>query len=86
MIYAVLRRHGLNRLKTRSVEKTMHYEWPCPGDLIHLRHQQARAHWARGGERVHGRGPGMHVKRLGWDYVHLAIDDHSRLAYRRDPS
>jgi len=34
-----------------------------------------------GGHRALGRGPGRCVKGAGWEFVHVAIDDHSRLAY-----
>jgi transposase InsO family protein len=82
-IYAVLRRSGLSRLKTRSVETTMRYEWSRPGDLIHLDIKKLGRIGQGGGKRAHGlsaasRRPG---RGLGWDYVHVAIDDHSRLAY-----
>lgn len=80
-IYAVLRRSGLNRLNTRSIEKTVRYEWPCPGDLIHLDIKKLGRIGQGGGKRVRGRVSGAHFKRLGWDYVHVAIDDHSRVAY-----
>ncbi len=34
-----------------------------------------------GGWRVHGRREEVRGRGLGWDYVHVAIDNHSRLAY-----
>jgi hypothetical protein len=34
-----------------------------------------------GGWRIHGRSQEVRGRRLGWDYVHVAIDDHIRLAY-----
>jgi transposase InsO family protein len=80
-VYSVLRRSGLNRLKTRTTEKAMRYEWPCPGDLIHLDIKKLGRIGQGGGKRFRGRVSGTHFKRLGWDYVHVAIDDHSRLAY-----
>ena len=80
-VYAVLRRVGLNRLKTRTTETVVRYEWPCQGDLIHLDIKKLGRIGQGGGKRVRGPGPGRHFKRLGWDYVHVAVDDHSRLAY-----
>ena len=55
------------------------YEWPAPGDMIHLDIKRlGRFHQA--GHRVHGDrqrcSPGA-----GWEYVHVAVDDHTRLAY-----
>jgi transposase InsO family protein len=80
-IYAVLRRVGLSRLKTRNTETVVRYEWPLPGDLIHLDIKKLGRIGQGGGKRVRGRVSGTHFKGLGWDYVHVAIDDHSRLAY-----
>lgn len=80
-IYSVLRRVGLSRLKTRTAEAVVRYEWPCPGDLVHLDIKKLGRIGQGGGKRVRGPGPGRHFKRLGWDYVHVAIDDHSRLAF-----
>jgi hypothetical protein len=55
------------------------YEWPCPGNLLHmdvkkLGRFQAPGHAVTGGRTR--RSPGA-----GWDYVHSIIDDCSRLAY-----
>jgi transposase InsO family protein len=80
-IYAVLRRFGLSRLKARRTEPVVRYEWAHPGDLVHLDIKKLGRIGEGGGKRVLGPGPGRHFKRLGWDYVHVAIDDHSRLAY-----
>ena len=80
-IYAVLRRAGLGRLKTSCVENATRYEWPSPGDLIHLDIKKLGRIGQGGGKRAHGPGPGRRCRRIGWDYVHIAIDDHSRLAY-----
>jgi transposase InsO family protein len=81
-IYAVLRRCGLSRLKVRDTGPVQRYEWPCPGDLIHMDVKKLGRINPGGGHRAFGRGPGMHYRtKPGWDYVHVAIDDHSRLAY-----
>jgi len=80
-IYSVLRRAGLSRLKTRSAEAAVRYEWPRPGDLVHLDIKKLGRIGQGGGKRAHGPGPGRHFKRLGWDYVHVAVDDHSRVAF-----
>jgi len=80
-IYSVLRRVGLSRLKTRNTETIVRYEWPCPGDLVHLDIKKLGRIGQGGGKRFRGPGPGRNFKRLGWDYVHIAIDDHSRLAF-----
>lgn len=80
-IYAVLRRAGLSRLKLRSAEPVQRYEWPFPGDLVHLDVKKLGRIKDGGGHRIHGRGPGTRQPGIGWDFVHVAIDDHSRLAY-----
>lgn len=80
-IYAVLRRYGVSRLKTREREPVVRYEWPSPGDMVHLDIKKLGRIKPGGGHRAFGRGPGMHHTGMGWDYVHVAIDDHSRLAF-----
>lgn len=77
-IYAVLRRLGLNRLaRLEPRPPVRRYEWPHPGDMLHLDTKKLG--------RIHGIGKrfgGPHEsKARGWDYVHVAVDDHSRLAY-----
>lgn len=79
-IYAVLRRYGLSRLKSRQREPVMRHEWPDPGDMVHLDVKRLGRIPEGGGWRVHGR-PGYRKKGGGWDYVHVAIDDHSRFGY-----
>jgi transposase InsO family protein len=79
-IYAVLRRFGVNRLKARNAEPVIRYEWPEPGDLLHLDVKKLGRVPQGGGHRAHGR-PGYRRGGGGWDFVHVAIDDHSRLAY-----
>lgn len=80
-IYLVLRRCGLNRLKWPSKEPVVRYEYPEPGGLIHFDVKKLGRIAQGGGKRVHPRGPGMHDTGQGWEHVHIAIDDHSRLAY-----
>ena len=79
-IYAVLRRYGLSRLRTKRSEPVIRYEWPEPGDLVHLDVKKLGRIGTGGGKRVLGQGPGRRGG-VGWDFVHVAIDDHSRLAY-----
>lgn len=79
-IYAVLRRLGLNKLsRLESRAPVRRYEWPVAGDMIHLDTKKlGRIHGVghRFSPRGHNRNSG-----IGWDHVHVAIDDHSRLAY-----
>lgn len=78
-IYAVLRRFGINRLKRREEEPVIRYEWPRPGDLLHLDEKIGRIPKG-GGWRAHGR-LGHRTSGHGFEFIHVAIDDHSRLAY-----
>lgn len=58
------------------------YEHPEPGDMVHVDVKKQGRIPDGGGWRVHGRGatPNHHAK-VGFDYVHAMVDDHSRLAY-----
>ena len=56
------------------------YEHERPGDLIHLDIKKL-GRFRKPGHRVTGRGPGAHAKNNGWEYVHVCVDDHSRVAY-----
>ena len=81
--YAVLRRHRLHRLAwmDRPTGRVIRrYEREHPGDLIHLDVKKLGRIPPGGGHRVHGR-LGHHGTSQGWDRVHSAVDDHSRLAY-----
>lgn len=78
-IYAVLRRLGLNRLRRlESRPPIRRYEWEHPGELVHLDTKKLgriRGVGKRFGPRIHRN------KGIGWNYAHVAVDDHSRLAY-----
>jgi transposase InsO family protein len=57
------------------------YEHEHPGDLLHIDVKKLGRVPDGGGWRVHGRSEQVRGRGLGWDYVHVAIDDHTRLAY-----
>ena len=57
------------------------YEREHPGDLLHVDVKKLGRVPAGGGWRVHGRREDVRGYGIGWDYVHVAIDDHTRLAY-----
>jgi transposase InsO family protein len=57
------------------------YERERPGDLLHVDVKKLGRIPEGGGWRVHGRSEDVRGRGLGWDYVHVAIDDHTRLAY-----
>ncbi len=57
----------------------MRYERPRPGELVHLDIKKL-GRIGRVGHRIHGdRRP--RVRGMGWEFLHVAIDDHSRLTY-----
>ncbi len=76
---AWLRRLGLNRPPVAPPVPVQRYEWPQPGDLLHL-DIKPLGRIGCIGHRIHGdrrrATPG-----IGWEYVHVAIDDHGRVAY-----
>jgi len=76
----ILRRLGLHRLRhLEPAPPSNRYEHPAPGDLLHLDIKQLgrfRAVAFRPDGRRRGCSPGA-----GWAHVHVAIDDHSRLAF-----
>jgi transposase InsO family protein len=83
-VYAVLRRHGLSRLAhlDRPSGIPIRYERDHPGELVHLDVKKLGKVPPGGGHRVLGRAAQVPSHRgLGYDYLHVAIDDRSRLAY-----
>lgn len=80
----VLRRRGLGRLDqidgpTRRVVRR--YERDAPGELLHVDVKKLGRIPAGGGWRAHGRDQATRGRGIGWDYLHVAVDDHSRVAY-----
>jgi transposase InsO family protein len=88
-IHAVLTRHGLHRLAwldRPTGQPVRRYERDQPGELIHVDVKKIGRLRDGGGWRVLGRDSDAHrthrnAPRVGYDYVHAAIDDHTRLAY-----
>jgi transposase InsO family protein len=80
-VWKVLRRAGLSRPPRGPREPANSYEWPCPGDLLHMDTSEY-ARFQRPGHRVTGdRSSQDRQRRDGIDVVHAIVDDHSRLAY-----
>lgn len=88
----ILRRAGLPRLAEcdpltgdviRASRRTfLSYERTRPGSLIHVDVKKLGKIPDGGGWRAHGRGTRpARKRRIGYDYVHSAVDDHTRLAY-----
>jgi transposase len=85
-VWKVLKRAGISRRPTAVKEPANSYEWPCPGDLLHM-DTSRYARFLRPGHRVTGdrsrrsRNWMRPETRVGYDYAHAIVDDHSRLAY-----
>jgi transposase InsO family protein len=89
----ILRRHHVPYLRhcdpitgeliKASKSTTVRYERDRPGELVHLDVKKIGRIPDGGGWKAHGRGKGNRNRRtgVGFDYVHSAVDDHSRLAY-----
>ncbi|MFN2349869.1 MAG: IS481 family transposase [Thioalkalivibrio sp.] len=76
----VLQREGLNRLAALEPARPENrYEHQAPGDLLHLDIKKL-GRFRRPGHRVTGNRR-QDSPRAGWEYVHVAIDDHSRVAF-----
>jgi transposase InsO family protein len=78
----ILRRLGLNRLSAlEPAEPIRRYERAAPGEIVHIDIKKL-GKFNRIGHRITGDRTGQsNARGVGWEYVHLAIDDHSRLAY-----
>jgi transposase InsO family protein len=86
-VYALLRRAGLNRLdRLEPRPPVVRYERERPGELVHLDTKMLGRIGPGGGHRVHGRasGPKDRHRGIGWNRVHVAVDDHTRLAYAEE--
>jgi len=85
-VWKVLRRAGLSRRPAAVKEPANSYEWPCPGDLLHM-DTSRYARFLRPGHRVTGyrsqrsRNWMRPETRVGYDFAHAIVDDYSRLAY-----
>src|SRR3954467_12148266 len=78
-VHRVLQRGGCSRRPAPERPAVIRYEWPCPGQLLHMDTNrfsrfQAPGHAITGGRTVRSR-------RVGWEFVHSIVDDCSRLAY-----
>lgn len=76
-----LRREGLGRLaRIDPPEPVRRYQRERPGELIHLDIKKL-GRFNRPGHRVTGTRVGCRNRNAGWDFVHVAVDDATRLAY-----
>jgi transposase InsO family protein len=91
-VSGILTRIGMGRLGRIGLEAPERYERQRPGELIHIDVKKLGRIYAGAGKRITGgikRNPrrthvdrdGVNRKIIGWEYVHIAIDDCTRLAY-----
>lgn len=95
-MHRVLVRQALNRLAVldpptgTQLRQVVRYEHPEPGSMIHVDVKKLGRIPVGGGWHAHGRGTakalaskrtGLGTGRVGYTYLHTALDDHSRLAY-----
>jgi transposase InsO family protein len=80
----ILRRLGLNKLSALEPEPVRRYERDNPGELIHLDIKML-GRIGSVGHRISGRRAGVVNRHLGigWEFVHVCIDDASRIAFSR---
>jgi transposase InsO family protein len=82
-VHRALRRRGLSRLPRASREPVRRFEWPCPGDLLQMDVKQF-ARFSVPGHAVTGdrsRSSADRRARVGYEFAHSLLDDHSRFAY-----
>src|SRR5215831_2622757 len=74
-------RNGLSRLRfLEPPQPANRYQWPNPGDLIHLDTKKL-GRFQSVGHRITGRHAGYLRQGTGWEFAHVCVDDASRLAY-----
>jgi transposase InsO family protein/transposase-like protein len=90
-VSGILTRIGMGKLGRLGLEQPVRYERSRPGELVHvdikkLGRIQGGAGWrVRGGRQHYNQvltdPAGRRRKTVGYEYVHIAVDDYSRLAY-----
>jgi transposase InsO family protein len=87
-VSGILTRLGLGKLGRIGLEQPIRYERSRPGELIHIDvkklgrirgvgHRISGSRASQAKTRINGRSTGV----AGWEFVHIAVDDYSRLAY-----
>jgi transposase InsO family protein len=91
-VSGILTRQGIGRLGRLGLEQPVRYEHSRPGELVHVdvkrlgRIEGGAGKRVRDGLRQHKRrraldAAGVRRNLIGWEYVHVCVDDYSRLAY-----
>jgi transposase InsO family protein len=81
-VSGILKRIGMGRLGRLGLEPERRYERARPGELVHVDVKKL-GRIDQAGHRALGRGPGRHQGKgkHGWEFVHVCVDDATRLAY-----
>jgi transposase InsO family protein len=80
-VSAILKRIGLGkRSRLEPLEPPNRYECSRPGELLHIDVKKL-ARFSRPGHRILGRGRGRFETAAGYEYLHVCVDDYSRVAY-----
>ena len=82
-VHRALRRRCMSRRPRAQRGQVVRYEWPCPGDLLHMDVKRF-ARFSRPGHALTGdryRSGAEKRAGVGWEFAHSVVDDHSRLAY-----
>ena len=78
-VWKVLARNGVSRLLRGARQSYRRYEWSQPGALLHIDVKRL-ARFERPGHAVTGERA-RRSRKVGWVYLHVVIDDHSRLVH-----
>jgi transposase len=78
-VHQVLRRGGCSRPEPPERPPLIRYQWPCPGQLLHMDVKRFGKFTEPGHAVTDDRT--KRSRRVGWEYVHSIVDDCSRLAY-----
>jgi transposase InsO family protein len=78
-VHRVLQRAGMSRRPAPERPAVVRYEWPCPGQLLHMDTKRF-GRFEQPGHAVTGDRT-VRSRRAGWEFVHSVVDDCSRLAY-----
>jgi transposase InsO family protein len=82
-VHRALCRLALNRLDRLDIPPPpRRYQWENPGDLLHIDIKKL-GRFAQAGHRVHGDRSKARSRGAGWEFVHVCIDDASRIAFAK---
>jgi transposase InsO family protein len=78
-VHRVLQRAGVSRRPAPERPAIVRYQWPCPGQLLHMDVKRF-GKFSEPGHKLTG-DRAKRSRRVGWEYCHSIVDDCSRLAY-----